>query len=84
VLVFVVLAGLNTAVTPFGNTLVVKLTVPANPFSPLTLIVLAPLPPLAIVRIAADAERLKLGTVTVTAIVVVLLRVPEVPVTVIG
>lgn len=83
-LVALVLAALNAAVTPLGNPLAAKVTLELNPFDPLTLIVLVPLLLRGIVRLAADAERLKLGTVTVTAIVVVLLSVPDVPVTVIG
>ena len=37
--------GLNAAVTPLGSALVVKLTLPANPFSGLIVMVLAPLAP---------------------------------------
>jgi hypothetical protein len=45
---------------------------------------LTPLLPFGTLRLAVDVSTLKLGTVTVTAIAVVLLNVPEVPVTVIG
>jgi hypothetical protein len=82
VLVLVVLAGLKTAVTPLGNPLTAKLTLPLKPFCPLTLIVLVPLPPWRTVRLAADVERLKLGATTDSAMGVELVRFPDVPVTV--
>jgi hypothetical protein len=45
VLEVVVLAGLNDAVTPLGSPEADKLTLPANPFRGLTVMVLAPLNP---------------------------------------
>jgi hypothetical protein len=84
VLVVVVLAGLNAAVTPVGNPVTARLTLPLKPFWPLTVMVLVPLAPWRTVRLAADAERLKLGATTVSDIVAVPLRVPEVPLTVRG
>lgn len=83
-LVALVLAALNVAVTPVGNPLAAKVTLELNPFRSLTLIVLTPLPPLGTERLAADAERVKLGTATVSAIVAVLLKLPVVPVIVSG
>ena len=83
-LVLVVLAGVKTAVTPLGNPVAERATVPLKPFLALTIIVLLPLPARGTVRVAAEAERLKLGTTTVNPIVAVLLKVPEIPVIVIG
>jgi hypothetical protein len=83
-LVLLVLTGLNAAVTPVGNAVAVRPTIPVKPFWPLTLIVLLPLLARGTVRLAAEAERLKLGATMVSAIVAALLRLPETPVTVIG
>jgi membrane-associated protease RseP (regulator of RpoE activity) len=57
VLVPVVLVGLNAAVTPLGNPVDDKLTLPLNPFTGLTVMVLAPLVPCTIVKLPGDAER---------------------------
>ena len=83
-LLLVVLAGLKAAVTPLGRPDTAKLTVAPKPFWPATLIVLLPLLPRGTVRALAEDDRLKLGTTTVSAIAVVLLRLPETPVTVSG
>jgi hypothetical protein len=80
----VVLDGLKAAVTPLGNPDTAKLTLPLNPFEPATLMVLLPLPVRATVRLMGEEERLKLGTTTVNATVVVPLRLPEAPVMVSG
>ena len=80
----VVLDGLKTAVTPLGKPDTPKATVPLKPFSPATLMVLLPLPARGTARLLAEDVRLKLGTTTVNAMVVVLLRLPEVPVMVSG
>jgi hypothetical protein len=80
----VVLDGLKAAVNPVGKPDTAKLTLPLNPFEPATLMVLLPLPVRATVRLLGDDERLKLGTTTVNAMVVVLLRLPEAPVMVRG
>jgi len=59
--------GLNPAVTPVGRPEADKLTLPVKPFCGVTLIVLAPLAPCAMLRLLGDAERVKLGgALTVT------------------
>jgi hypothetical protein len=55
VLVFVAAVGLNAAVTPVGSPLTKKVTVPVNPFSGVTVMVLGALPPGARVTLAGDA-----------------------------
>ena len=60
-LVPAVLAGLKDAVTPFGKPDIDKLTVPAKPFSGVTVIVLVPLVPCVSVTVFGDAEIEKLG-----------------------
>jgi hypothetical protein len=83
-LLLAALPGLNEAVTPLGKPEADKLTRPPNPPCPAMLTVLVPLAPCAIVKFAGDADKLKLPMVTTeTVSVVVLLRLPEVPVTVI-
>ena len=82
VLVPVVLAGLNDAVTPFGRPDTVKLTLPLKPFCGPTARVLTPLFPCARLRLLGNAERLKFGVVITRLIVAVWLKLPEVPVTV--
>ena len=62
-----------------------KVTLPANGLTSVTEIVSVALAPGATVRLAGEAESVKLPRpVTVSAIEVVALSVPEVPVTVIG
>ena len=56
VLVFAVLLGLNDAVTPLGRPETDRLTLPLKPFCGVTVMVLAPLAPCAIVRLLGDAE----------------------------
>jgi hypothetical protein len=82
--VVVAVAGLNVAVTLLGSPLTAKLTLPLKPFRPLTLRVLAPLPPRGMVRLAGAAASVKLGTTTTRLTVVLLVRVPDVPVIVTG
>jgi hypothetical protein len=79
-------AGLNVAVTPVGIPEAANVTLPANGLTSVTAIVSVPLPPGATVRLAGDAERLKLPRpVTVNEMEIVTgLSVPEVPVIVIG
>ena len=84
VLVLVVLAGLNAAVVPLGNPVTARLTLLLKPFLPLTVMVLVALAPWRIVRLAAEAESVKLGATTVSDIVAVLLRLPDVPLIVSG
>ena len=55
VLEVVAVAGLKDAVTPDGNPEAAKLTVPLNPFSGLTVMVLVPLDPAPIVSEPEDA-----------------------------
>ena len=76
------LVGLNAAVTPIGKPEAEKLTAPVNPFRGATEIVLVPpLPPCRIVRLAGEADRLKSGGLaTVRPTVVVCAVAPEVPV----
>ena len=57
VLVLAVLLGLNDAVTPLGRPEAERLTLLLKPFSGLTVMVLAPLAPCAIVKLFGDAER---------------------------
>ncbi len=57
VLVLVVLLGLNDAVTPLGSPDADKLTLPLKPFWGVTVMVLVPLAPCAIVKLLGDAER---------------------------
>ena len=57
VLVLVVLLGLKDAVTPVGRPEADKLTLLLKPFCRLTVTVLAPVAPCAIVKLFGDAER---------------------------
>jgi len=83
VLLEVVVAGLNDAVTPAGNPLAVSATLPLNPLAPATpMVVLRLLPPTTRSSAPSDEVRLKLGAAIVSATVVELLVLPEVPVTV--
>jgi len=88
VITLVAVAGLvaNDAVTPVGNPDAARVTLPVNPFSSVTATVLVPVLPGAIVRVAGEAARVKLGVpVTVSVMEVVTgVSVPEVPVMVIG
>ncbi len=52
---------LKTALTPVGRPDAVKFTFPLNPFTGLIVIVVEPLAPWSNVRLAGDAERVKLG-----------------------
>jgi len=83
VLVFVVLVGLNDAVTPAGKPDADRLTLPLKPLCGVTVMVLAPAAPCVIVRLLGDAERAKLGGgFTVKDTEAVLDRLPDEPVTV--
>ena len=71
------------AVTPAGRPEADKLTLPVNPFSLFTVIVLLPLPPRVTATLVDEAESEKSGAAwafTVREIVVVCVVVPEVPV----
>ena len=83
VLMLVALVGLKDAVIPLGSPTAVKLTLPLKPFSGFTVITLVPLAPCVNVRLLGEAEMEKLGTGAVLMVrerVVVLVRLPEVPV----
>ena len=74
VLLVVVLPGLNDAVTPLGSPEADKLTLPVNPFTGLTVIVLVPLPPWVTDTLVGEADSEKSGvavafTVSVTVVV---------------
>jgi hypothetical protein len=78
-------AVLMDAVTPVGIPDGVRATVPVNPFCGAIVMVLVPLDPWAMDKLVGDAERLKSGAavaLTISVIVVVWVRLPEVPVTV--
>lgn len=72
---------LKDAVTPAGRPDAARATVPLNPFCGVTVIVLVPAAPCTAVTLAGDAASVKPGAaVTVRLIVVLLLRLPDVPV----
>jgi hypothetical protein len=72
----------NAAVTPAGKPDATRFTLPVNPLRSFTVIVLVPVLVMPGVRVTPpEFERLKLGAgVTVSAIVVVAIRLPDVPV----
>jgi hypothetical protein len=85
VLVLVVLAGLKEAVTPLGRPDADKLTLPLKPFCGMTVTVVPPLAPCATLKVFGEADRLKVGgKATVSEIVAVLLKLPDIPVMVTG
>ena len=51
----------NAAVTPLGRPDAARVTLPVNPPTSVTVIVLLPLPPCVIVRLLGESERVKLG-----------------------
>jgi hypothetical protein len=76
-------AGLNDAVTPLGNPLAVNDTLPANPPTSATVMLPVPLSPCATERDVGEGVSVKLGVtegLTVSAIDVVTVVLPEVPV----
>lgn len=79
VLLLLVLAELNCAVTPEGRPETARTTVPENPFLPATVIVLELEPPVVSATLEEDADSVKLGVPTVTVIAVEADRLPEVP-----
>jgi hypothetical protein len=83
-LVVVVLVGLKDAVTPLGRPEAARLTLPVKPPVGFTVIVLVPLVPWATLKVVGLADSVKFGGgATVSAIVVVAVRLPDVPVIVI-
>lgn len=76
--------GAKDAVTPLGSPDAASVTLPLNPFVPITEMVLAPLLPWAISMPVGEGTSVKLIVeFTVRATVVDAVRVPEVPVMVI-
>lgn len=69
VLVEVVLEGLNEAVTPAGSPEADKLTVPEKPLMGFTVMVLDPLLPWVMLKLAGEAERLKSVPVCQTSVI---------------
>ena len=83
VVVLIVLLGLKEMVTPLGRPVAEKLTLPLKPFCGMTVIVLVPLAPCAIVRLLGDAESAKFAAAmafTVSETEVVFDKMPDVPV----
>lgn len=81
-LVEVVGFGLNPAVTPLGRPEALRVTLPLNPSTGTTVMVLVPLPPCVTVMLLGDAVRLKSGVATgftVRLSVVKLVKAPDVP-----
>lgn len=74
--------GLKLAVTPLGRPEADKATVPLKPFAGVIVIVLEPLVPSTTVKVLGLADNAKLGAAfTVRLIVVVSVKLPDVPVT---
>ena len=85
VLVEVAGFGLNEAVTPAGRPEAERLTLPAKPLRGVTVIVLVPVAPWVMLKLAGEAARLKLdGTATVSETIAVPVKLPDVPVMVMG
>src|SRR5215831_8665633 len=81
VLVLLVLAGLNDAVTPPGSPEADKLTLPLKPFFGVTVIVLAPLAARRTFTLLGDADSVNVPTLfTISETVVELVKRPAVPV----
>ena len=51
----------NVAVTPLGKPDAARVTLPVNPFTSCTVMVLVPLPPWVIVKLLGESESVKLG-----------------------
>jgi hypothetical protein len=83
VLALVALEGLKDAVTPLGRPVADRFTLPLKPFCGVTVTVLVPLAPCAIVTLLGDAERAKFGGATavmVSEAVVAFDKPPDTPV----
>jgi len=65
----VTLAGVRVQAKPAGDTAEVRATIPANPLTPVTVIVEVAVLPWTIVTLAGLAARVKLVTITVTVVV---------------
>ena len=59
----------NPAVTPFGRPDALSVTLPLNPFTPATVIVLVPLVPCEMLSELGFALRLKSGTATTVTVI---------------
>lgn len=76
-----VLPGPNDAPTPAGTPARVTVTGLENPFSGVSVSVVVPAAPPAILKAVGDADRLKLGgALMVSAIETLLVKLPDVPV----
>ncbi len=83
VLVLVALVGLNDAVTPVGRPDADKFTLLLKPFCAVTVMLLVLVVPCDIVKLFGEAERAKFGGgFTVRETVALLVKLPDVPVTV--
>lgn len=87
-LLVVLLVGLKEADTPLGRAEIENVTVPVKPPDGVTVIVLVPpVPPGVIETVAGDADNVKLpppvDPATVRLTVVVFVKLPDVPLTVI-
>ncbi len=81
VLLLVAGLGLNAAVTPLGKPDAERVTLPLKPFDGVMLIVLVPWLPCVMVKLLGLADSVKFGAgVTVRLIVVVCVKLPDVPV----
>jgi hypothetical protein len=72
--------GLNVAVTPLGNPLALKATLPVNPPARVMVIVLTPLAPGLTIRLDGFADKVKSCALTVRVNVVVRVNPPPPPV----
>jgi hypothetical protein len=79
VLVEVVLAGLNTAVTPLGKPAIERLTAPVKPFSGVKVTVLVADIPCPTLTLAGDAASEKVGAASVRTKVALAEMLPDVP-----
>jgi hypothetical protein len=80
VLVPVVLAGLNSAVTPLGKPVAARLTLPVKPLAGFTVMVLGTLLPCTTLSKLDEVDSVKLGGgVTVRLMVAVCVSGPDVP-----
>jgi hypothetical protein len=83
--VLLAVAGLGTkvAITPLGNPEADRVTLPLKPFDGVIMMALVPVVPCTTVRLLGLAERANVGdALTVSVIVVVSVRLPDVPVTI--
>lgn len=83
VLLVVTGLGVKVAITPVGNPEADKVTLPVKPLDGVIEIALVPFVPCTTVKLLGLADKAKVGdALTVSAIVVVPVRLPDVPVTV--